>query len=182
MTDDIGFCTSCGAELDPKAVYCPACGIPTTTEAANKAYADGMKALAEIRAFKASLYMVIATIPSLILGIYFLVSADSLAQSAIDVAKDLFGPQYLIDNNITEELMRDTYVASGYALIGIAAIGLIGALMCYKKKMYWIVLMISIVVLIAGVTTIVGLIVGILAMWNIMSSKVAFDQPSTKPA
>ena len=178
MTEDLGFCTSCGAELDPNAVYCPACGIPVTTEAAAEVYADGMKALAEMRVFKASLYLAIATIPSLILGIYFLVSADSLAQTALEMAEEMFGHQFIIDNNITEEMLKDTYVTSGYVLTGIAAIGLIGSLLCYKKRMYWVVLIISMIVLIAGVTTIVGLIVGILALWNIMSSKPVFDQPS----
>jgi|GEM_PF-5052498 len=178
MTDDIGFCTSCGAELDPNAVYCPACGIPTSTEAAAKAYEDGTKALAEVRIFKASLYLVIATLPSLILGIYFLTSADALAETAMKTLIDTFGIDFVIDNDITTDMLRDTYVTSGWALIGIAAIGLIGALMCYKKMMYWVVLIISMIVLIAGVTTIIGLIVGILALWNIMSSKPAFDRAS----
>jgi len=178
MTEDLGFCTSCGAELDPNAVYCPGCGTPARTEAAAEVYADGMKALAETRAFKASLFLVIATIPSLILGIYFLVSADSLAQTALEMAEDMFGHQFIIDNNITVEMLKSTYITSGCALVGIAALGLIGALLCYKKRMYWVVLIISMVVLIAGVTTIVGLIVGILALWNIMSSKSVFDQPS----
>jgi Predicted membrane protein len=178
MTEDLGFCTSCGAELDPKAMYCPACGTPSSTEAAAELYADAMTAVAEIRVFKAALYLAIATIPSLILGIYFLFSADSLAQAAMDILEDTFGHEFIIDNNITEEYLRSTYVTSGYALIGIAALGFLGSVLCYKKKMYWVVLVISMVVLIAGVTTIVGLIVGILALWNIMSSKVAFNQPS----
>jgi len=178
MTEDLGFCTSCGAQLDPNAVYCPACGTAASTEAAAELYADAMTAVAETRVFKAAIYLVIATIPSLILGIYFLLSADSLAQTAMDMLEDTFGHEFIIDNNVTIEMLKDTYVTSGYALIGVAAIGFVGALMCYKKKMYWVVLIISLIILIAGVTTIVGLIVGILALWNIMSSKPVFDRPS----
>ena len=178
MTEDLGFCTSCGAELDPNAIYCPACGTPASTEAAAELYADAITAVAEIRASKAAIYLAIATIPSLILGIYFLFSAESLAQAALEMAEKTFGHDFIIDNNITEEYLRGLYVTSGWALLGVAALGFLGSVLCYKKKMYWIVLMVTMVVLIAGVTTIVGLLVGILALWNIMSSKAVFDRPS----
>ena len=127
---DINFCTRCGENVSPEALYCPACGTPIEGRVA----ADGRTAeqviedrLAESRVSWILMLLIIYAIPAIVAGLYLIIEKDAVA--SIMMAEQSF-VEFMTQYGMSESQLR-TYV--GY--IGILALvsGLSAAVLDHRR-------------------------------------------------
>ena len=166
-------CTQCGKSVDPVAdQYCPACGEPIKGGRADIERTEAIKAMMKSSVTWAGIFLVIAALPSLFLGIYALLNDMSVAQAYIDWWTSL-GNVINMSVEDVANIVRDVGI---FGLV-VGILGIVGAVLCYKRTMWWVVLAISFVVLFFGFFSIIGLFLGLFAVWTIIMSKSVFEGP-----
>lgn len=76
------FCTNCGAQIDDKAVVCPACGVPTT---GNGVIGEGVIKTYLVESILATIFC--CALPSIVAIVYATQVDTCLARGDIDGAK-----------------------------------------------------------------------------------------------
>ena len=179
---DINFCTRCGENVSPEALYCPACGAPIEGRVA----ADGRTAeqviedrLAESRISWILMLLIIYAIPAIVAGLYLIIEKDAVA--SIMMADQSFS-EFMTQYGMSEAQLR-TYV--GY--IGILALvsGLSAAAsgFCVYKRTYWIIAVTACAVAsFLCIGSIFGFLIGLMVTWMIITSKPLFKdrQPASQ--
>ena len=166
-------CTNCGKPVDPsKDQFCPACGVPIEGGKADLERKEAMKAMMKSSVTWAGIFLFIAAIPSFILGIYAIMNDMSVAEYYIDLWKSL-GDAVNISVEDLANIVRDI----GILGLVIGMLGMFASILCFIRKMWWIVLTIAIVTLIFGFMTFIGIFLGIFALWTVILSRKVFDGP-----
>lgn len=165
MTDDTDFCAACGASVGKDDQYCPSCGIPVAGRAADEAIQTAYKTAVSSNITWAGVMLLIASIPSLVMGAYMIIDNAQAAQMMIDVYDAV---------NVNFADLAETIKDYGIIFLAIGILGIVGAAFCFMHKYWWFVLVITLVVLLVGVTTFIGVFLGFLALWFVISSRSGF--------
>ena len=175
--DNQNFCVQCGELLAPEAKFCPACGTrvpgrnPEQVEAEKQAVRDVMKS----RLNWAIALMLIYSVPFLIIGIYISVDLDGLANMIMT------DPMYadIVDYyGLTYDEVHDVFQVAGYAYILSSLCGIVASVLCWKRSMYWVALILCIVSMFTGAMGLFALFMGMFAFWTILTSRLAFNEYS----
>ncbi|MBP3385743.1 MAG: zinc ribbon domain-containing protein [Candidatus Methanomethylophilaceae archaeon] len=175
--DEKKFCTKCGNELAPDAKFCPDCGtrIPGRNEEQVQAERAMVREFMDKRLRWCTILMLIYSVPFLFIGIWYNLNAADLAQTLMtdplykDVV-DMF--------ELTYQEAVDSYEVVGIAYILSAIFGFISAFLCWKKRMFWVATITCLLSLITGVAGFFAIFVGLITLWMIFSSKLAFAEYS----
>ena len=122
-----------------------------------------------------TILMLIYSVPFLFIGIWYNLNAADLAQTLMtdplykDVV-DMF--------ELTYQEAVDSYEVVGIAYILSAIFGFISAFLCWKKRMFWVATITCLLSLITGVAGFFAIFVGLITLWMIFSSKLAFAEYS----
>lgn len=172
---EINFCTRCGENVSPEALYCPACGAPIEGRAA----ADGRTPeqvldarIAESRMYWILMLLIIYAIPAICVGIYLIVNKGAIAN--ILMADQSFS-QAMAEYGITADaLLNYLNVVGIIALIsGISAA--VSTALVYKRR-YWLVAVSACALAsFLCIGSIFGFIIGLIVTWMIFVSKDCFD-------
>lgn len=167
MTLSTEFCTSCGSKVDDNDLFCPSCGAPVSGREADQAYQEMYKAATYRSVTWAGILLLIAAIPSIIMGAYMII--DDVA--AAEIIKSTYD-WVTIDASELANLIMDY----GIIMLAIGLLGVVGAVLCFVHKYWWAVLLITVVVLCMGVATFIGIFLGFLALWSVLSSRSGFEE------
>lgn len=165
---DTDFCTNCGKPVDPHHdVYCPNCGAPVKGGPGDIAAQAAYKEATKNTVVWAGIFLFIAALPSLILGIDYVVNDSSIATSIWNGMSDTTG----ISFDQLLEYVKDL----GYVEVVVGIIGILGAVLCFLHKYWWAVVIITLVVLFFGVFSFIGIFLGLFAMWFVFISRDGFE-------
>lgn len=165
MTDDTDFCAACGASVGKTDQYCPACGIPVAGRQADEEMQAAYKSAVSSNISWAGVMLFIASIPSLVMGIYMIVDNTQAAQLLIDMYDAV---------NVNFADLAEAIKDYGIIFLAIGLLGIVGSVFCYLHKYWWFVLIITLVVLLVGVASFIGIFLGFLALWFVISSRSGF--------
>ena len=166
-------CTKCGKPVDPAAEqYCPACGEPIAGGRADLERKEAAIIFMKSSVTWAGIFLIIAAIPSLFLGIYAIIDDMSIAEYYIDLWESL-GETINISVEDLAKVVRD----AGIIGLVVGLLGIFAAILCFKRQMWWVVLIISFITLIFGFMTFIGIFLGILAIWTVIMSRKVFEGP-----
>jgi len=171
MTDST-FCNVCGAEIDPQRdLYCPKCGAPVKGGPADIQAREMYKAVARNTVRWAGFLMLFASIPSLVIGLDCLLNNSAIATNIWNIYEPV---------GFSYETLKDGVTAIGMASLAVGAFGIIGAILCFKRR-YWIVALIAAIVLFFfGIFSFLGLFTSLLAMWFLFTAKYGFEEYASK--
>lgn len=175
MEDNQNFCIHCGEILATDAKFCPKCGarIPgrnqEQVEEEKQAVRDGMK----YRLYWAIALMLIYSIPFLIIGIYLMVDLDGIVNM---IMTDPLYADYVDYYGWTYDQLTDVFQIASYAYILSSVCGIISAALCWKRRFYWVALVLCIISMFTGAMGLFALFMGMFAFWTILTSKLAFQE------
>ena len=176
------FCTHCGQRITKDTAFCPSCGAQVS-EMMEAPAGYGSSPAVNTSALESSLktisiIMVISAVLLLAMGIYYLATVDaqinqltssSFWSSIVDAYADL---GYTEDQII--EMMKTSLIASG-AVYTITGVCLAIASACgFTKKMYTVGLICCIIATVLSITSIIGLIIGIIVTIKYSKTKPVF--------
>lgn len=179
MTDQIEFCTQCGAKLSLNTKYCPECGnrVPGRNPEAVEADKEMVRTALRSRLSWAGFMMLIYGLPLLIMGLYYFIDAqgitDMLWQNSTFV-------EQMKELGITQAEFEQYVVYLGTAWIISGASGVISAALCFRRKGYYPALVLCIVSAILAVSGVFAFFLGLIAFWVILSSKAGFKEYAEK--
>lgn len=169
------FCTRCGRKLEPGTAFCPECGlrVPGKSEEQVREEKEQIRGFLQTRLKWAAAMMLIYSIPFLIIGVYISVSLDSLVN-------ELFtNPAYsdVIDfYGLTESEMTDLFGYLGILYIISSLFGIVSSVLCLKRRMYWVAMVLCIMSFLTGAAGLFALFMGLGAFWMILGSKLGFQE------
>ncbi|MDR2866287.1 MAG: zinc ribbon domain-containing protein [Methanomassiliicoccaceae archaeon] len=162
--DDINFCPACGKNLPSGSTYCPACG----RNMADPGDADRGRTEAE-RAYNERRVKV-SVIILLIFSMIALVSGAALFFFAAEVTDAFFGglEEIMENGGFAWSAIVSMIEWSGIISMIAGVSGLIAAVLAQKRRMWAVVLALSIFV------TLCGSIFCLIAVWKIYKAKSVF--------
>lgn len=166
MVNGIDFCTACGATVGENSLFCPSCGAPIEGRGGEEAIREAYKEVSYRNVVWVGIFLLAASIPSIVMGLYMIIDNTAAAQIMIDIYD-------MVNINASDmaELIRDT----GIIPLAVGLLGVAGAVLCFMHRYWWAVLVITIVVLFVGVSSLIGTFLGFLALWFVLSSRNGFD-------
>ena len=179
--NDFNYCPNCGAELPFDSKFCPDCGNVLTSDN-TQAVTDQMHSRLKI----VGIFSLIFAVFAIISGISLLASADAIItamQSDADTWAQII--KSMADAGYTEaqtiDLFKSMFVISGaMALIAGISAG-VGAVCSFIAK-YWILGLIGLIVAtVMMLTSIIGLIIGIIFIYLYVTCKPVFLEDKAAP-
>jgi len=169
---DSSFCTACGEPIDPRRdMYCPKCGVPVKGSPADAQAREFYKEIVKRRVTWAGFFLFIASVPSIVIGLDCIFNNYAIASDIWHIYEPL---------GWSFEALKQRISTIGMAMLAVGAFGMIGAVLCFKRR-YWIVaLMAAIMLLFFGIFTLLGLFTSLFAMWLLFSSRDGFDEYASK--
>jgi len=169
---DSSFCTVCGEVIDPQRdIYCPKCGAPVKGGPADIQAREIYKQVAKNTVKWAGFLMLVASIPSLVVGFDCLLNNSAIATNIWNMYEPI---------GFSYETLKGEVSTIGAASLAVGLLGIIGAILCFKRR-YWIVaLFASIVLFFFGIFSFLGLFTSLLAMWFLFSAKYGFKEYASK--
>ena len=170
MTDS-SFCTACGEAIDPQRdMYCPKCGVPVKGGPADVQARAVYKEITKNTVTWAGVFLLIASIPSIIIGLDCVLNTSVVATKILDV----------YDPVVSLQVLKDNIVMFGTVMLAIGAFGVIGAILCFKHRLWAVALIASIVLLFCGIFSFIGLFLALMAMWFLFTARDGFDEYASK--
>ena len=155
MTDS-SFCNVCGAEIDPQSdIYCPKCGAPVKGGPADIQAREMYKEVAKSTVTWAGILLLIASIPSVIVGVDCLLNNSGIATNIWNMYEPI---------GLSYEKLEGVVSIIGVAALAVGALGILGAVLCFKHKHWIVALIASIVLLFFGIFSLFGVFLSLLAM------------------
>ena len=168
---DSSFCTACGEAIDPQRdLYCPKCGVPVKGGPADIQARAAYKEVTKRTATWAGVLLLIASIPSIIIGLDCIFNNYAIASGIWDIYSPV----------ISFEALKQKISMIGIAILAIGVFGVIGAVLCFKHRFWVVALFAAIVLLIFGIFTLMGLFASLFAMWLLFAARDGFDEYSSK--
>lgn len=172
--DDITFCTACGKQLEADTQYCPACG--TTVVGSNAAANQNTKTkqASNEKVRLAAIFLFAGALFTLIMGAYFTFDTESLVNMMKEAYESIgYDIETMFQMTLAE--IKDYFVLLGYLLLACGVFCLISGVLSFIGR-FWIITLISaLIATLLGLTTLLGLIFGLLACWYIYTNKDAFE-------
>ena len=177
------FCTHCGQRITEDTVFCPSCGAQVsemmeqpTGYAPGPGYSDSFL---ESRLKTISIIMVASAVFLLIMGIYYLATIDAQIDSMTnnpfwDSIVDAYESMGYSEDDV-KDLMRYSVMSSGiiYTVTGVC-LGIASA--CgFTRKMWMLGFVCCIIATVVSVTSIFGLIIGIIVTHYYHTTKPLFS-------
>lgn len=173
------FCEKCGVRINADAHFCPSCGyrIPGRNEEEVAKERQFVRDMVLNRAKWAGYLMLIYGIPLIIVGVYYFVASDSIANA---IWNDPTAHQQLVDWGLTFDDVTNylSYWGIGWLVSGIA--GICSAVLCIKRVHYIPAVILCIVSVIFSITGFLSLIIGLIAFWLVISSRLGFKEYEDK--
>ena len=175
--DSQNFCEKCGQLLSENAKFCPACG----TRVPGRSPEQVEEEKAQVHTFMTSrlkwavALMLIYSIPFLIIGIWFTVDIDNIVNTLMT---DPSLADYIEYYGITYDEAHAYVQYAGIAYLVSSVCGILSSVLCWKRKLYWVALILCIISMFTGVAGLFALFMGLFAFWIILSSKMAFQEYS----
>lgn len=179
MDETYLFCTSCGKQLEPGAMYCPACGAATASASSyeNQNYRAGNSEAKE-KIKLAGVLLLAGAIISFILGLYSVFAADSFISMMVDVLEGA-GYDFQEIMGATPAEYKDMLITSGYVMLLCGAVCLIPGILCFVGRFWAPTLVLSIAATALGFyTTLFGGFIGLIVIWFVYKYRDAFDSGS----
>ena len=179
------FCTQCGQRISKDTVFCPSCGAQVSDPAAGQTsdqhpYVDStyrpdrssrLKGLGILFAISAALF--------LILGIFYYSSIDSLISELTKDPSWADLVKQVEDLGYTEQWLLDTikqYLQIFAIMTIVAGVALAASAVCAFTRKLWVVGLIGcIIATLTSVTTLFGLIFGIIITYMYCTTKSSFQ-------
>ncbi|MCK9322396.1 MAG: zinc-ribbon domain-containing protein [Candidatus Methanomethylophilaceae archaeon] len=175
MSDHSEFCTQCGAKLNSNNHFCPECGagVPGMNPEKVKAEKEAIRESIKGRLGWAGIMILVYSVPFLIMGLYYLFDSTSIANALWNNSTI---HQQLINMGWTFENLKDylMYFGAGWLISG--ATGIIAAVACFKRTNYYVAMIFCLISALFAITGIFAFLLGFLAFWFIMSSKLGFKE------
>ena len=175
MEDNQNFCVQCGQYLAPDAKFCPACGArvpgrsPEAVEADRQAFRDGLR----YRLYWAMALMLIYSIPFLVIGVYLAVDYSGIANM---IMTDPLYTGYVDYYGWTYDQLCDAFQVASYAYILSSVCGIVSSVLCWKRRHYWVAVILCMVSMFTGASGLFALFMGMFAFWIILTSKLTFSE------
>jgi len=165
--DDLNFCPTCGKSLPLGTSYCPACGARLNDPQADQMETAVATKESSDRILVATILILLNAAILIIGGVYLYFTATEISEYAFDITPSL------IDSFTVESLAG--FIKS-LALIGIigGAIGLVSALLVFMRRLWILAVIFCLVAAAIGITTLIGLVLGLIAIWMLFKSKPLF--------
>ena len=175
MSDNQNFCVHCGQTLAVDAKFCPACGtrVPGRNQEQVMEERQAVRDVVKSRLNWAVALMLIYSIPFLIIGAYLLVDLDGIVNM---IMTDPLYADYVDYYGWTYDQLHEVFQYAGYAYILSSVCGIISAVLCYRKTMYWVALILCIVSMFTGAMGLFALFMGMFAFWIILTSRLGFRE------
>ncbi len=175
MEENQEFCVRCGHYLTEGAQFCPECGlrVPGRSPEQVEAEKEQIRSLISKRLDYAAILMLIYSVPFLIVGAYLVLDLNGVVQMLLS------NPTYadLISSyGLTESELHDFLMWSSVAYIASSAMGIVSAVLCHKRRMYWLALSLCVMSMLTGVAGFIAMMMALGAFWMILSSKMAFRE------
>ena len=179
MVDNQNFCEKCGQYLNEGAAFCPACGarVPGRSPEQIEAEREQVRSVMASRLKWAAMMMLVYSIPFLVLGIYISVSLDSIVSELINNPSY---ESYMELIGLFETELHTLLQQCGLMFIVSSVCGILSSVLCFKRRLYWVAVILCILSFIIGSTGFFALFMGLGAFWLLLSSKLAFDEYSDK--
>lgn len=175
MSDNQNFCVHCGQMLAEDAKFCPACGtrVPGRNEEQVMAERQAVRDVVKSRLNWAVALMLIYSIPFLIIGVYFLVDLEGIVSM---VMTDPLYADYVNYYGWTYDELYEALKYVGYMYIASSVCGIVSAVLCLKKTLYWVALILCLLSMFVGAMGLFALFMGMFAFWIVLTSKMAFRE------
>ncbi|MGN0098262.1 MAG: zinc ribbon domain-containing protein [Candidatus Methanomethylophilaceae archaeon] len=177
MVDNQNFCVKCGQFLDEGARFCPACGmrVPGRSLEQVEAEREEVRSLMTSHLKLAAIMMLVYSIPFLIIGIVITVSLDSIVDELINNPSY---ESYMEIMGLSETELHDVLQQCGLMYIVSSVCGVLSSVLCFKRRMYWVAVLLCILSFLIGSTGFFALFMGLGAFWLLLSSKLVFSEYS----
>lgn len=178
------FCIECGKELEPGARFCPACGAEVPDEGPapqmQQTYTNEYRRAHNETLRRIEVLCVIWGILALVIGIIFVVFAESITDSLIDEMKDIAYDDartywdWMQDNGFDRDSLLTSYAFTGGMLAASGLMALVSAHFTHRRQEYTLAL---VALILSTVTACVGLItflVGVYLTYKLSKCKSEF--------
>jgi len=169
--EDINFCPACGKNVSPETPYCPACGARLNDPISEKRETEAEKKMGADRITIAAVLMLAYSIPLILVGIFFYVSAGNLSSEIFSDPSlaAMLAPYY------TEASFTSFIELMGILSIIAGSIGVAAAVISLMRKFWALAIILCILSALIGGLTLFGLILGLIAFWMLYRAKPVFE-------
>ena len=179
MEEKKQFCTRCGRYLEQGVSFCPDCGlrVPGRSQEQIEEEKAQVRSAMNTRLKWAGIMMLVYSIPFLIIGIYIFVCLDGFVN---ELFTNPAYADYVDFYGLTQDEMTAflKYVALIY--IASSACGIVSSILCFKRRLYWVAMVLCVMSFLMGTMGFFGLFIGLGAFWMLMSSKLCFEEYSDR--
>lgn len=171
MSDD-KFCTKCGSKVPASAQFCQECGEVVAGSEAYRQREEDMatfnKTIAESRTMWLRFLLALYGLPALVMGIYIVLDASSIANTAWNNGDIL---NWLNEHDITYDQLLDYVNYVGYLVIASGALVTISLVLTCLQRFRIIAFTCCLIGSFLCFFSLFGMLIGIMVSWMILSAK-----------
>jgi hypothetical protein len=160
----------CGKKLPPETAFCPACGSNLKAPQTDRAPATTAK---YDRTRLAAAVLIVYSLPLILFCFYMYLWAGTLAGMLFS-DPEFYDLLVQFAPDVTEEGMISAIEMSAIAGMFSCALGIVTAALALARKAWLVTVIICTVFAISGIVTLIGLLVGLIALWLLYRSKESF--------
>ena len=177
------FCIECGMRLAPEDLFCPSCGAQIPEDAPEPVPGNNY---AEKRVEDRSGTLRAVMILTIIWGAIALLSGAYLAAMAVDITDAMIealkdteidgmnGWDYMLSQGVTRDMFISSFQIMGITFAASGLCGLASAFFMYKKINFLVCFILLLICAIFSCTGIITLIVGLIMVYLLHTSKDCF--------
>ncbi len=175
MISNSSFCEECGENLADGVKFCPKCGtrVPGRSPEQVVAEKESIRSALYSRLQWSGILALIVGLPLLFIGIYILVDINEILNFLIT---DPYTSALIKEYGLSEEELRSIVTYAGNIAIVSGVCNVLSAILCFIRRYYILAIILCFVGAITAISGFFMLLIGLLAFWFMLSSKLAFKE------